>query len=281
MEERKQNIGQILVSTRVSLYEPPALVARRSDPGGLQPPPGAVLGRLQCPRGGPHSGCAAVRAWRSSSWRRGLPALWRRRASGGRRWTGYAARGARVLILSDLGCLDGVVERAAWQNLGRPPGGHRARAGGLPALSRRWWDATVLRWYSPVVWDRTERLPQRRGWRPMLPQARPSQVRSKEARTERLLALLRFGRSSGAGTAAGSAPLAPVWLMCAARRRPGFIRRCRRASRPSPTPAPRSWKAARSRADRVVPRPPLWRGALRGCPPARLVRNLLLARDQP
>ena len=98
--------------------------------------------------------------------------------------------GAPVLILSDLGCLDGVAERAAWQKLGR-----RLAATGLAPVAllpcpRRWWDATVLRWCSPVVWDRTERLPQRRGWRPMLPQARPSQVQSKEAGIERLLALL-------------------------------------------------------------------------------------------
>jgi formylglycine-generating enzyme required for sulfatase activity len=119
-----------------------------------------------------------------------------------RRWGGRGAEverlhpyalpeaGTPVLILSDLGCLDGVAERAAWERLGR-----RLVAAGLAPVvlipcPRPRWDAAVLRWYSPVIWDRTERMPQRLGRRPTPPQARQAERQSKDPGAERLLTLL-------------------------------------------------------------------------------------------
>ncbi len=72
------------------------------------------------------------------------------------------APGTPLLVLSDLGCLQGLPDPVRdWPLLGR-----RLAAAGLEPVvlmpsPRRWWRAELGRWFRPVTWDRGRGLPRR------------------------------------------------------------------------------------------------------------------------
>ncbi|MDZ7621631.1 MAG: formylglycine-generating enzyme family protein [Candidatus Competibacteraceae bacterium] len=97
--------------------------------------------------------------------------------------------GARVLVLSDLGCNDpGDVRRRQWRYLGARLRRAGCRPVALMPCPPRWWDSELTRLFEPVGWDRGARLPKRLGERQRAPAS--SAPRESDSGAERLLALL-------------------------------------------------------------------------------------------
>ena len=81
------------------------------------------------------------------------------------------APGTPVLLLSDLGCLDGsTARRQPWRRLGQRLQRLGCQAVALMPCPPRYWDADLTRLFVPVCWDRAGRLPRRlRPWRRQAP----------------------------------------------------------------------------------------------------------------